>query len=219
MLLVNPLTALAFFDIAKHNKNKAIINAPAVGALGRMIDFLRKKNHIPVINIVRNEKQLNTLIARGSRNVLNGSKGYFYYQLRVLSHDLNVTLALDAVGGKLTQLILEAIPYGGSVIMYGNLSGEQSDIDFRALVMENKHIAGFYLENWIKDYGLTKTIRNTFAVKRLLKNEMKISVQNRFPLENAQQAIDAYLNNMSDGKILLVPNYNYNATRKSMRLI
>jgi NADPH2:quinone reductase len=37
MLLVNPMTAVAFFDIIKKEKHKAIVNAAAAGALGGMI--------------------------------------------------------------------------------------------------------------------------------------------------------------------------------------
>jgi NADPH:quinone reductase-like Zn-dependent oxidoreductase len=57
MLLVNPLTAVAFFNMIKAGGHKAIINTAAASSLGRMIDILGKKSHIRVIHVIRNEKQ------------------------------------------------------------------------------------------------------------------------------------------------------------------
>jgi len=74
------------------------------------------------------------------------------------------------------------------------------------LVTDNKKIHGFYLVNWMKDNGFIKTLRNLNRVRQLLKNEIKITVQNRFPLDKAQLAVDTYLNNMTGGKVLLVPD-------------
>ena len=206
MLLVNPMTAAAFFDIIDHDKHKAIVNSAAAGALGGMIRFLGSKYHISVINVVRNEEQAKMLQAEGAKYVLNNTDEGFIDQLTSLTHELKATLALDPIGGSFTQVLLDALPYGGTVILYGNLSGIEQGTYLRALVTDNKKIHGFYLVNWMKDNGFIKTLRNLNRVRQLIKNEFKITVQNRFPLDKAQLAIDSYLNNMTGGKVLLVPD-------------
>jgi NADPH:quinone reductase len=205
MMLVNPMTAVAFFDIARKNRHKAIVNTAAASSLGRMIELLGKKYKIPVIHIIRNEKQKNRLIEQGFRYVLDSSAENFSNDLHSLSHQLNATLVLDAVEGKLTREILLAVPDGSSVILYGNLSGEPPEIDHRSLVMGNKKISGFFLGNHLKVTSLVKTIRYILRVRRLLRSELKITVQGRFPLEKAQQALDTYLDDMTAGKVLLIP--------------
>lgn len=205
MLLVNPMTAVAFFDLILHDKHKAIINSAAAGALGGMIRFLGGKYGIPVINVVRNDKQAQMLGADGAKYVLNSSDPEFTDQLHLLSHDLKATLALDPISGSYTQQLLEALPYGGMVIVYGNLSGGEQSPSMRPLVLDNKKIHGFYLGNWMKDNGMLKTIRNLIRVRSLLKNDFKIMVQSRFALDKAQIAVDKYLNNMTGGKALLIP--------------
>jgi NADPH:quinone reductase len=205
MLLVNPMTAVAFFDIILHEKHKAIINSAAAGALGGMIRFLGNKYGIPIINVVRNDGQAQMLNTDGAKYVLNNTDPDFTNQLLLLSHELKATLALDPISGSYTQQLLEALPYGGIVIVYGNLSGGEQSPSMRPLVLDNKKIHGFYLGNWMKDNGMLKTIRNLIRVRQLLKNDFKITVQNRFPLDKAQQAVDTYLNNMTVGKVLLVP--------------
>ena len=206
MLLVNPMTAVAFFDIIHSGRHKAIVNSAAAGALGGMIRYLGGKYKIPVINVVRNDKQAQVLRAGGAKYVLINSDTDFTEQLSSLTHDLKATLGLDPISGSYTQQLLEALPYGGTVIVYGNLSDNNQGTTLRPLVLDNKKLHGFYLGNWMKDKGLIKTIRNLIMVRQLLKNDIKITVQNRFPLEKAQLAIDSYLNNMTAGKVLLIPD-------------
>jgi NADPH:quinone reductase-like Zn-dependent oxidoreductase len=205
MLLVNPMTAVAFFDIIINDNHKAIINSAAAGALGGMIRFLGKKHEIPVINVVRNEKQVAMLHDDRAEYVLNSASEGFNEKLRLLSHDLNATLALDPINGSYTQQLLDALPYGGTVLVYGNLAGSNEGTTLRPLVLENKKMHGFYLGNWMKDNGMLKTIRNLIRVRQLLRNDFRITVQKRFPLEDAQLAIDTYLGNMTAGKVLLLP--------------
>jgi NADPH:quinone reductase len=206
MLLVNPMTAVAFFDIIVHGKHKAIINSAAAGALGGLIRFLGNKYNIPVINIVRNDRQADMLLSEGTKYVLNSSGEDFGSKLHTLSHELGATLALDPVTGSFTQQLLDVLPYGSTVLVYGNLAGGGQGTSFRPLVMENKKVHGFYLGNWMKDNGPLKTVRNIIRVRQLLKNEFKFTVQNRFPLDKAQLAVDTYLKNMTGGKVILVPS-------------
>jgi NADPH:quinone reductase-like Zn-dependent oxidoreductase len=205
MLLVNPMTAVAFFDIIAHDKHKAVVNSAAAGALGGMIRILGHKHNIPVINVVRNEEQARSLLNEGAKYVLNNSDEDFPERLRFLSHDLEATLALDPISGSYTQQLLDALPYGSTVLLYGNLSGADEGTRLRPLLLENKKLHGFYLVNWMKDNTLLKTISNLNKVKQLLKNDFRIAVQARFPLEKTQLAIDTYLKNMTGGKVLLIP--------------
>jgi NADPH:quinone reductase-like Zn-dependent oxidoreductase len=208
MLLVNPMTAIAFFDIILHDKHKAIINSAAAGALGGMIRILGNKYGIPIINVVRNDGQAQMLNADGAKYVLNNTDPDLTNQLHLLSHELKATLALDPISGSYTQQLLEAIPYGGTVIVYGNLSANETGPSLRPLLLDNKKLHGFYLGNWMKDNGMLKTIRNIIRVRQLLKNDFKIKIQNKYPLDKAQIAVDKYLNNMTGGKVLLIPNKN-----------
>jgi NADPH:quinone reductase-like Zn-dependent oxidoreductase len=93
------------------------------------------------------------------------------------------------------------------VVLYGNLSGTDQGTTLRPLLEENKKLHGFYLVNWMKENGLIKTLKNLNKAKVLLKNEVKFPVQKKFPLDQTQLAIDTYLNNMTAGKVLLVPGY------------
>lgn len=205
MSLVNPLTALAFFELVKENRHKALINNAAASALGRMIELLGSQHNIPVINIVRNKDQAEILRNSGSRYVVDSSSLLFINDLEGLAHKLKATVLFDPVCSRQLEKMVEVLPSGSSVIIYGNLSGEeQVMINPRSLIDNDIKIAGFYLGSRAKENGLLKNIMNLMEVSRLMSSDLKIKIQGRFPLEKAQEAVDSYLGNMSAGKVLLI---------------
>ncbi len=206
MSLVNPLTAIGFFEIARDERHKAIINNAAASALGRMVELLGKKHNIPVINIVRKDEQVRMLKSSGSEHVLNSSAPDFIDNLARLSNELNATLLFDSTCGPPLGKMIGALPSGSSVVIYGNLSGEDNImINPRSLIDNDIKIYGFFLGARSKKNGMLKNILNMREVSRLMSSDMKIKIQGRFPLEKAQVAVDTYLSDMSSGKVLLVP--------------
>lgn len=206
MMLVNPLTALAFIDIAKREKHAAIVSTAAASALGRMILQLGRQNGIPILSIVRRKEQVDLVHALGGEYVLDSSRPDFGHQLRTLSRQLKATLLLDAVAGGLTGQLLEAAPAGSTVMVYAYLSREQCVIDPRGLLYDDKRLVGFYLANWLSRKNFLQSLQDTRRVQRLLATHLQTTVQRRLPLSAAQQAVDLYRNNMSAGKALLVAN-------------
>jgi NADPH2:quinone reductase len=208
MMLVNPMTVLAFFDIAKREKHAAIVSTAAASALGRMILRLGQRNEVPVISIVRKQAQVELLHSLGGKYVLNSNNSDFSNQLRTLTHQLNATLVLDAVGGELTQRLLDAAPSGTTVLVYGRLSGERGVIEVAdTLVFGNKRLAGFYLPNWLARRSFLQRLRDIQKIQHLLESALQTTLQGRFPLSSVQDALDIYQNNMSAGKVLLVANH------------
>jgi len=205
MSLVNPLTALAFLEIAKQNRHRAIINNAAASALGRMVELLGIKNGIPVINIVRNQKQADLLRKSGSKYILDSSAPSFIKDLGSLSHDLGATLLFDSVCSRQLELICDTLPVGSSIVIYGNLSGEeQIFLKPRTLIANNINISGYYLGARAKENGLFRNMMNLRKVSALMSSDLKINIQGRFPLSDIQEAVDTYLANMSAGKVLLI---------------
>jgi NADPH:quinone reductase len=204
MSLVNPLTALAFIDIVKRGKHKALINNAAASSLGRMVLLLSGKEGIPLINIVRRAEQAEILKRLGAENIINSSDPGFTDDLRSLASRLNATILFDSVGGPRFPEIIEALPSGSSVVIYGVLSKEDHVvINPRRLLANDIKISGFYLGNHTRKNAFIKNILDLRRVSRLMSSEMVISVNAVFPLEKAQEAFDTYLKNMSAGKVLL----------------
>lgn len=203
-LIVNPLTAIAFFDIAQRGRHAAMVSNAAASALGRMIVRLGKTHGITVINIVRRPDQVELLRALGADHVLGSYEADFTSRLRELARRFNATLLLDAVGGAQTQALVDAAPVGSTILAYAALAGEPSTFNARTLIGEDKKIVGFYLGHWAARKGLLGTLKDVWAVRRLANGELRTTVHKRLPLSAAQEAVETYRSHMTAGKVLLV---------------
>ncbi len=205
MSFINPLTALAFFDIAKKEKHKAIINTAAASSLGKMINKLGNKNNIPIINIVSKTKHIEILKRIGAKNILLSTSPDFLMEFQELSYNLNATLILDALAGKMASTLLKASLPSSTLVIYGFLSKEQITFDGDILLKDDKKIKAFWLKNWLTNNRTIKSLFNIWKTQKLIDNELAPSILKRFSLNEVQNAIDLYTNNMSAGKILLIP--------------
>jgi NADPH2:quinone reductase len=204
MMIVNPMTAFAFFEIARHDKHEAIVSNAAASALGRMILRLGQLYNIPVIHIVRRPEQVELLHIMGAQYVLNSSDQDFYAQLHKLSSQLKATLILDPVAGDQAQGLLDAAPDGSTLLIYGTLSGKR--IDPKPLSQNGKQVTSFFLPDWIAKRNILQVLLDMRRVGQLVTKELQTAIQKRFSLQGVEQAMALYQSNPTAGKVLLVPN-------------
>jgi len=208
MMFVNPMTALAFFDVYRKmpnssKKRRAIINTAAASALGKMVIKLGKMYGIPVVSIVRRDEQVKLLQSEGAENILNSSNPDFDEQLKEVAHRLNATVAFDAIGGQMTRQILDAVPDESKIFVYGRLSPDECPILPGELVFNGKQILGFWLMDYLKDKSFIQNVKTTRKIQSLLTKELSSHIQAEFPAEKITEALETYQNNMSKGKVLI----------------
>ncbi|WP_158864952.1 zinc-binding dehydrogenase [Maribellus comscasis] len=208
MMFVNPMTALAFFDVLKKLSNskkekRGIINTAAASALGRMIIKLGKKYNIPVVSVVRRQQQVEILKAEGAEFVVNSSDADFESQLKEIAHKLNTNVIFDAVGGSLVQKLLDAAPRGAHLFIYGRLDPDICEILPGNLIFSGNHIHGFWLAEYLKNKNFFHSLKTTRKIQSLIGNELSTQVNKTFPMEKISEAIEIYKNNMSSGKVLI----------------
>jgi hypothetical protein len=97
------------------------------------------------------------------------------------------------------------MPAGSRVVVYGSLSGEACQVPTPQLVYERKKVEGFWLAHWVAGRSLLGLARVALSVQKHLGDEFKTEVRERYSLEGAAQAIATYREEMSAGKVLLVP--------------
>ena len=205
MMLVNPMTAMAFILLARKGKHRAMVNNAAASSLGKMLMRLCDFYGIPLINIVRKEEQLQELIQAGADHVLNSQSPDFASDLKKLAEQLGATLFLDAVTGSQTKLLLNAAPAGAKLVAYARLSGDNITADPLALITEDKTMEGFQLGNWLHTQSLPSKLLFLRRVKKHLGRELHSTIRYRTPLKEVEAALKDYQQNMSRGKILLKP--------------
>lgn len=204
MLLVNPLTALVLVDIARQ-QSPAIVQTAAAGTLGMMVQRLAKRFTIPVINIVRRPEQYALLLAQGAEYVLDSSTSQFDVELAELCRSLNARVVLEAVSGTTTERVLRAMPRGSEAIVYGALSMEPITLAPGQLIFRDQRVRGFWLSSWLGKVSVVKLLSMVVETQRLLDSDLASPVRACLPLEQIQRALELYEQDMTGGKVLIVP--------------
>jgi len=205
MTLVNPMTALAFMEMARKGGHRAMVNNAAASALGKMLIRLTKEAGLPLICIVRREDQMEELKAMGTLHLLNSSAPGFAEALKQLASDLGATLLLDAVGGEQGSALIGAAPHGATLVQYARLSGEPLTIEPEWLLQEGKRVEGFLLNLWLETLGLPAKLGLIRRVRKALSGTLSSPIHRIMPLEEVEHALAAYKENMSAGKYILKP--------------
>lgn len=206
-LIINPLTAVGMVEQAVAEKHQGIIQTAACSQVGRMVQTLARRNRIPVINIVRSQKQVDELESQGEDWVLNSTDPEFSRELAEYSKQLRATVAFDAVGGPLTGIILNAMPDKSKVLVYGSLADAPcSAIGSGNLIFQEKKLEGFWLSESLKNNGFIRTYQSTNLVQSLMKKgDFHTVIRDHVSFDNWKSALLKYQKEMTAGKIILTP--------------
>ena len=103
-------------------------------------------------------------------------------------------------------IILRNMPKFSKVTVYGCLSHENLDnISVSDLLFFSKTVNSFMLVDWIKTKGNLSLLKIFYKVRKSITTDMKSEIARRFTLDEAKLAIESYLKNMSEGKVLIKP--------------
>ncbi len=208
MLLVNPFTAWALVEQAEREGHRAVVQTAAASALGKMVLRLAQRRGIQMIQVVRRDEQVRQLKALGAEVVLDSSDDDFEGALEHHCHNLNATLALDAVAGDMPGQLLAALPRGGKVVVYGALAEQAVAVSPEELIFRKGQVEGFWLSDYLGSLSLPGLLRRAVQVQRALGSDLQVEVGARVGLEDAVTSIERYQEKMTGGKVLLVPKSN-----------
>jgi NADPH:quinone reductase-like Zn-dependent oxidoreductase len=215
MLIVNPLTALVFFEILKQGRHAAFVNTAAASALGQMLVRLALKKDVPLINIVRRADQADLLFSLGAKYVLVSTDPDLKEKLSGLTHQLKATLILEAISGEFTSQLIDAAPDDSLVLLYSNLSREPARISPHSLWNHNIRVEGFFLGNCAPRQSILKILSLSLQVQNLVVTDLQATINKRIPLSAVNDGLDLYIKNMTAGKVLLM--IGQNATPKNVQ--
>jgi NADPH:quinone reductase-like Zn-dependent oxidoreductase len=207
VLCINPFTAYALIETALAKESRAFIQNGASGQIGIFLRSLARLHGLKVINLVRKEEHIRMLEEEGERYNISLNDPDACSRLEIMARELQATIAFDAVGGDVSGLILNSMPAGSDLVVYGGLSGKPlSQFNPLDIIFKSKTIRGFNLGDWKKELEPEKLEAVTERVQQLVADGyLQTRIQGAFPLENVQQAMEQYIRNMSAGKILFRP--------------
>lgn len=191
--LVNPITALGLLDEVHKHGSTVFLQNGASTSVGKLILFYNSLHQkMKSINIVRNDKHREELLALGATEVLNQTDADYLEKLTKSINEHKPSAVLDCLAGKATAEIFNRLPKGAYHWVYGILEMKPIDgINGAELLFTNKQLRGFHLyHSMIKDGGIQQY---TNGIKECQNKFKQLPGIKAFETADFEQALTYYL--------------------------
>lgn len=204
--LVNPLTAIAMFDLVRQSRAESFVLNAAGSQLGKLLIALGRDNGVAPIAVVRRAEQATALKALGAASVIVSTAEDALAQAQAAFHAHPPAVLLDAVGDQFTADLFFAMPKHSTWVNYGKLATEAPKLtQLGQLIFMNKKIEGFWLTRWIKQVGADRVRAGFVEIQeRFITGQWTTDVAGIVSLSQAMTDLPGVLA-LPDGKAFIDP--------------
>ena len=220
---VNPLTALGFTETMRREGHTALVHTAAASNLGQMLVKICTKDGIPLVNIVRNQAQVDLLKSIGAVHVCDSTAETFMDDLTGALVETGATIAFDAIGGGrlggqiLTCIEAAAVKRMKEYSRYGSDTFKQlyvyGALDMSPTTLNRNFGFQWAVSGWLLTPFLGKIgAAGTQALKDRVVAELTTTFASHYTSEiSLEQALDlntlaAYNKRATGEKYLIVPH-------------
>ncbi len=209
LLPINPPTSyLILEDYGNLEAGDWVIQNAANSNCGRYLIQLASLKGIKTVNVVRRAALIPELEAIGGDVVLLDGDD-LAERVAAATAGAAIRLAVDAVNGAATARLAECLADGGTVLIYGMLTGEPCQLPADTVFLRNIRMEGFYT---IRSFE-TRTADEIQAIYaylgRLIENgTLSAKIAATYPLDEVADAVNhaGRKGAEREGKIILLPN-------------
>lgn len=206
-LIVNPLTAVAMFDIVRKDGAGSFVVTAGASQLSKLLASLAKSSGVGLISIVRRDEQIEPVRALGAKHVLNSESENFGSELRSVLKQEKPRIFLDAVTGHVAGQIFRSMGKNSRWIIYGRMDTGRTEIpEPGELIFLKKRIEGFWLTDWLQKKSLWQRLQAIRKVQSLFTSGIwSTDVEEIIPLAEAHARLPAAMSGANTGKVFLKP--------------
>ena len=205
-MIVNPLTALAMFDIVKEEGEKSFIVSAGASQLCKLMIAQAKEEGYRPIALVRRDDQIEPLKALGAAHVINITGDDFDSEFRAICKSEKPRIFLDAVSNQLSAKVFNMMGRGARWVIYGKLDEELPTLlEPGQMIFMSKRIEGFWLTKWMMEKPLAdKMTTIQQAQKNFASGAWQTDVTAIIPLADAIARLPEELAK-PNGKVFIAP--------------
>lgn len=189
-------------SLAKVNQGDTVLIQAGASGVGSILLQMCKVWGFKSITTASNEAKLQLCRELGADETINYTTHDFITEVMRITNGAGVQLALDAVGGEVTEKSMKCLAAGGSLVNYGNASNSPATLpmaDFR----DGRWATGFSL------VGTFPTWDNPGAMAEVMglmnDGKIKMIVDHVLPLADAAKGHAHLSARGAMGKVILVP--------------
>jgi len=205
-LTAMPMSAVRLLADLDVQPGQWIAQNAANGAVGKMVAKLAGEKGIHVLNLVRREEAVAELLAEGIGNAISTEREDWPDQVRALTGGAAIVRAVDSIGGRASNDLMDLVSEGGRLVSFGALSGRPLQVSADNLLFKNTTVSAFW--------GARPETKMTPAelgaarmdlIRRAAAGSLKLPVAEVFSLDQAAEAAEASNTRGRLGKIALRP--------------
>jgi len=207
MLKVNPPTAyLMMTKYVNLKRGEWLIQSAANSGVGHCLIQLARAAGIRTANVVRREGLADELHALGADVVVVDGPD-LGERVRAATDGAAIRLAIDAVGGTQVVRLGDCLADEGTIVNYGLLSGENSQLTGHQTVFKRLWLTGFWLMPSLQRMPPAE-IRELYGTLagRIADGSLRVPVEATYPIEAIARAVAQANAYRRAGKVLVTPN-------------
>ena len=204
MLKANPATALVMLQHSRAlSPGDWVLQNAANSAVGACVNAVAEALGLRVLNVVRRAQALPAEPGPFPWVVDDGAADL---AAAVAQHcERPPLLGLDAIGGEASARRAAALGDGGTLLVYGLLSGEAPRVAAHDLVFRDISLRGFWLARWFQDPAHRAQAKAIYPqlLTWLAEGRFELSVAAHYPLQEVEAAVAHAQREQRGGKVLL----------------
>lgn len=204
---VNPLTAVAMFEIARVEGAGAFLMSAAASQLGKLLAGLARDEGVKAIALVRRAEHVEPVKQLGATEAFDVSAEGAMTRIAETMKSLKPRVFLDAVCDRISSDVFFAMPARAHWIVYGRLGGDDARLTQPGqFIFMDKQIRGFWLTQWLREQPKETVARAfTTVIDRFATGKWHTDVSAIVPLAEAHAKLPALLGQPNAGKVMLRP--------------
>ena len=203
-LVAMPMSAVRLLADLAVKPGDWIVQNAANGAVGKMLARFAAERGINVLNVVRREEAVTELVAEGIGNAVSSEHQDWQDRARALTQGAPVIRAIDSIGGRASDELMDLVAEGGRLVSFGALSGRPLQVTAENLLFKGATISAFWgAKPERKMTPAELGAARADLVRRAAEGKLVLPVAEVFPLERAAEAAEASNSRGRQGKIAL----------------
>lgn len=203
--VVNPVTAwVMLVEELGLQRGQWLLQTAAGSTLGRLVIQLAQLRGYRTINLVRRPEQVAELLDSGGDAAFCTDDPELVSQVRAVTGGQGVDAGIEAVGGATGELALSCLRPGGTLLVYGLLSGEPIAVHSGEMLFRGLTMRGFWLTQWFRQTPAAHSVTVLSELMGLMAAGSLIPpVAAEYDLAEFQTAIAHAERSGRQGKVLL----------------
>lgn len=205
-LIAMPLSTSLLLDFLQVKAGDWIIQNAANGAVGKTLAMLASKHGVHTINLVRREDVIDEMNLLGMENIVSTVQPGWKEEVQRLMGKETIARAIDSISGQDGADLLDLLGDGGMFVSFGAAKRQAIPIKSSDLIFRQITIKGFW---GAKVSSSISADKKNAMIEELIglaqQGDLILPVEDIFPLNEFQHALERQHAENRSGKVLLSP--------------